>query len=80
MDIFKKAIEQRKEEIASECAKKVAILEKYNLTEGDLKKMPNYSTLKGLIIEGVRLYINYGSDSLALVAAIGKFFDDHCRR
>ena len=79
MDI-EKAMKQRKDEIASEREEKVTILEKYDLTEGDLKKAPDYSTLKGFIIEGVRLYINYGSDSPALAAAIGKVFDDHCRR
>ena len=79
MDIDK-AIKQRQGEIASEREKKVNILEKYNLTEDDLKNVPDYSTLKGFIIEGVRLYINYGEDSPALALAIGRLFDNYCRR
>ena len=79
MDI-EKAMKQRKDEVASERAKKVAILKQYDLTEGDLKKATDYSTLKGFIIEGVKLYINYGSGSPALAVVIGRLFDSHCRR
>ena len=79
MDIDK-AIMQRQGEIASERENKVNILEKYDLMEDDLKKAPDYSTLKGFIIEGVKLYINYGNDSPALAVAIGQLFDNHCHR
>ena len=75
-----KATSKRKEEIATEQKQKTAILERYGLVEEDLKKPVDYSTLKGFIIEGVRLYINYGEGSPALALAIGRLFDNHCRR
>lgn len=71
MDIFKKAIKQRRKDIA---------FEKYNLTEEDLQSPTDCSTLKGFKIEVIKLHIKYGEGSPALALAVGQLFDNHCRR